>query len=111
VNSTTKGNWNGWRAEHGNEFDVPVEVHQASDLLDISWHNDGCPSFIVASLELNLTDGPVPPMLWTDHPDPELRDWDMGGRYIVAGDDHKFLYIGDSADEALEVLRKASGAL
>lgn len=89
-----------WEAEHGNDFDVPVEVSMLEGIRDISWHNDTCPRFAV-------TEDGSGANLWVDHPDPDHREM-LNKRFLVinqAGDcaspDDEELYEGDDVHEAI----------
>jgi hypothetical protein len=101
-----------WRKEFGDEWAVPTQVLDLvarGELVDHSWHNDVCPSFVTRAVDQSdawLGDGRGV-RLWIDHPDPERRELPHADRYFVTAGDgsDQGLYSGDDLDEALRVLR------
>jgi hypothetical protein len=90
--------------EHGSGFQVPSEVTNDPDLIDISWHNDVCPSFACKA------DDPDEPIrLWVNHPDPEQREYDRAERFLVTDAESELLYEGEDIRAALQALKDAVG--
>lgn len=70
-----------WEKEQGIEYDVPDIVQYLADtkaLEDDSWHNDGCPSFVI--MDSSQEDYGI--RLWVDHPLLSLREGE-GKRFGV----------------------------
>lgn len=67
-----------WMREHYNA-DVPAVIAQHADLVDVSWHNDICPSFTVKGFDLEQRDI----RLWVDYAEPTQREFDDLLRYRV----------------------------
>ena len=59
-------------AEFRPDYDVPAVITKDLRLVDISWHNDLSPSFVLAGRE----DEDV--QLWVGHPDPAIRKQEWG---------------------------------
>jgi len=74
-----------YSTEFTSDYVVPDEViaHVRSGaLVDLSWHNDACPHFVLAA-DKDLDDVAAMRGLWVEHPEPELRE--IGGpRFIVS---------------------------
>lgn len=98
----------GWRAEFGADYAVPPEV-SAAGLIDVSWHNDACPSFIRPEDEADFIDGhgQCVARLWVEHPDPDQREYRATKRYSVT------IEGGDTPDDgpAFESETDIAGAL
>jgi hypothetical protein len=88
--------------EHGSGFAIPVEVTSDPDLIDMSWHNNVCPSF---ACEADDPDEPC--QLWIDRPNPDERENDGAERFTVTDGAYECLYAGDDIHEALAVLKDA----
>lgn len=96
-----------WREEFGEAYAVPAEITSDARLVDVSWRNDVCPSFIAAE-DLDAWDSEsVTLRLWVEHPDPEQRAWE-GPRYVVTREDDNDVHRGDDAAAAVDALLNAS---
>lgn len=75
-----------YQSEFPSDFTVPAFLVESKDWIDISWHNDVCPSFQPAS------DSETEPTLriWVNHPEPEQRECG-GEQFLVEVFDHQIL--------------------
>ena len=98
-----------WICEFGTDYAVPSVI--SDRLVDVSWHNDVSPSFVLAGDE----DNENAIRLWVEHPDPEMREYSGSSvRFIVGGapkGEPVFYYEGEDAQAALDsLLSLAPGA-
>jgi len=74
-----------WREEFGDDYAVPALIDRLIDagrLMDLSWHNDVCPSVCLPPGAAGPDERT--PRLWMDHPDPNMRETGPDGtRYNV----------------------------
>lgn len=98
-----------WITEHGSEYAVPSEITKAEGLVDLSWHNDACPSFGVDEYPDDSL------RIWVEMPDPIDRESESDGRFVVnyvhygtdpaplpdASDGCSEIYNGNDAHDAL----------
>lgn len=68
-----------WKNEFGAEYAVPGWVSGPS-VIDTSWHNDACPSFVPAIVD---EDSEMTPVLWVEHATPGLRETQGSKRFCV----------------------------
>jgi hypothetical protein len=96
-----------WLREFGPDFFVPLELELAG-LVDLSWHNDVCPSFCLP--EAADTENPI--RLWIDHPVAALRERGADApRFLVTdGGGGLDIYEGEDFAAALAALRTAAPA-
>lgn len=97
---------------HQEEFSpayaVPVALDQLvhRDLLrDTSWHNDACPSFVVAQDHL-VRDEEYLAVLWVEHPDPAQRESGAPRRFFVTNGPNPPIVETDNLVEALHALAR-----
>jgi hypothetical protein len=95
-----------WMREFGADYDVPQLFMDAPDLVDVSWHNDVSPSFMLKGTE--GIDSDQTPRIWIEHPDPRQREYpatDGDPRFLVtAGDSEYDRY--ETAEQALAAFRQ-----
>jgi hypothetical protein len=70
-----------WRREFGDAYAVPRELDA---FVDLSWHNDTCPSFTDPAF---ADADPIPVKLWVEHVDPYEREYPERPRFAVTVDD------------------------
>jgi hypothetical protein len=97
----------GYRREFPDFGDLPKPIAAlvaAGKLVDISWGNDACPSFIRAEDDPKVEAQGCTygiPVLWVDYADPSEREMQDGNRFFVqVGND-----ITIETDDAAEALR------
>lgn len=71
-------------------------------LLDQSWHNDVCPSFIKASDEAK--DNEQRPILWADYEDTALREFEAQAKRYTVTQGEETLAQTDDLTEALRAM-------
>lgn len=83
-----------WEKEFGVDYAVPEAFSTDPRLVDISWHNDICPSFIVAS-----DDDPEGVWrIWVEHVNPELREYPEQPRIFVSSLNEEGLWFQSEDD-------------
>jgi hypothetical protein len=94
-----------WIAEFGSGYEIPDSIAQNPLLFDMSWHNDVCPSFCLATHADKDSDY-CTWRLWVEHPDRELREEGDTERFFVTPGDGTAdtVYAGEDANEAIRLL-------
>jgi len=82
-----------WQTEFGDDYEVPPTITNDPELVDVSWHNDACPSFEFAGRRL-----------WVEHPIPTFREVAPGHAFAVT-DGELVLWAGDNVVEAVAALK------
>jgi hypothetical protein len=102
-----------YASEFSGEWAPPPEILKLTDpkldgVDDMSWHNDVCPSFGVGCTHLGED---VCLRLWSDHPNPELREMSPTPRYHVSFTGYKSqegnILATDDVAEAIFCFRKS----
>lgn len=97
-----------WRAEFGNDWDVPSGIEEVAGGRDRSWHNDACPSFTLAACE----DTGCEVTLWCEHPDRARREDGAGDRfqcYLTVDDRFFRLWFCEAPEHAIALWRATAG--
>lgn len=101
-----------WLSEFSEAWRPPQEILamvEAGELVDVSWHNDVCPSFCSHSDEGKDAEDML--RIWSDHPVAEEREC-QGPRFMVEDGElsanHPALYSGDDVNEAIRVFRETA---
>ena len=87
-----------WVREFGAKYQIPREVTAEPGLIDVSWHNDICPSFAWNDRPTSEDDDV---RLWVEHVDPAFRENDVQRFTIIVNSDVHF-----ETDDVLEALAK-----
>ena len=92
-----------WRNEFPADFDVPAVLTDHPELVDISWHNDVCPSFCRKGDE----DSENGIRLWVSHPDPDQQEIPQERYGVYDHQQQLSLYEGDDVQAAITALLEA----
>jgi hypothetical protein len=76
-----------YKQEFGENFELGFELSDYPFLIDKSWHNDACPSFMfkakIDSDSSGLEDSSQYLVLWVDYPNKEERENTTTSRYSI----------------------------
>jgi hypothetical protein len=94
-----------WQREFGARAGVPDGITCDARLIDISWHNDICPSFVVAGCGDDVDE--ELPRLWVDFERADDRETPSAPRFMVScgnGDEAIFESETDAAGAVAALL-------
>lgn len=103
-----------WIKEFGADYRIPKEIDclvDAGILIDVSWHNDACPSFTV-SAHADSEDASEMIRLFVEHQQQDKReDADEKLRYVLISAGNELRYTGNSVDTVTAVVHELMSEL